>query len=210
MRRVLGYIGEGWIVFVALWMCGAALFLLSFLNLRSLGQQGFIPVRLFAERLADYSADEGRSEFLPVKMDLIRVAIEDQAGGTQAADQRLDQLLTQWQTPIPSVAPLAMLPSQSYSKFAKATPTETDIPEKTKKPSKTPRPTSTPRPGHTPRNAPSPTSTPGPLFGASSTPTATGASFATATPTPRPSSTPGPAVTKKPSKTPKPTKTPRH
>jgi hypothetical protein len=199
-RRFPERLGEGWAVFVALWICGSALFLLSFLNLRPDGLQGFIPVLVAAERQADYGADESGSRFRPVNMDLIRIAIEDQTGGAQDANQIPGANLSLTRIPTPSFAPLALAPGQDSPKFAKATSTE-DLAVNTRKPTNTSRPSHTPRPTHTPRSNPSPTNTTGPSTGASATPS---------TPTPQPTSPPGPAVTKKPSKTPKPTKTPNH
>lgn len=202
LRRKLRFLseeaGEGWAIFAAVWICGAALFLLTFLNLRTLDQQGFIPVQLSAAQLADYSVDDRGHQFRPMSLDLIRVAMADQAGGTQSAEQRLDRVMTELQAPIPSTAPMAMAPSDASAKPTKRDGPETGSQENTSRPTKTPRPSHTPRPTHTPHNVQSPTNTVGPSHGSSDTPA------------PQPTSIPGPAATKKPSKTPKPTKTPKN
>ncbi len=204
-RRIPEGLGEGWAVFVALWICGSALFLLSFLNLGHDGMQGFIPVPVSAEHLADYGVDEPGSRFRPVGMELIRMAIGDQTDGTQDADEWLRAILSRTQTPIPSIAPVAFGQGQDSAGFAEATPTEEDLAVNTRKPTKTPRPSHTPRPTHTPRDNPAPTNTSGPSLEFSATPSPTEVLAATSTP----SSPPRPAVTKRPSKTPKPTKTPK-
>jgi hypothetical protein len=184
---------DGAVIFVAVWLFGAALFLFSFLNLKTEVQQGFISVSLAADGEADYGLERDRVRFHPFDMDVIRLAILDQLGNTEEASQHADQAIALLQSPIPSVQSMAIDPGDLSARPEEATPTPTEESQPTRKPTKTDRPSHTPRPTHTPRDHPVHTST---------------AAFnATETSEPESTATPGPPVTRKPTKTPKPTKT---
>jgi hypothetical protein len=160
--------------------------------------------------VADYSADRLAQLLEPLSPEIIRAAAEDEAALGEGPEAKEAELL-------PTPTPSAVVPVESPTASAGATPAPTASPGSTT-PSpgtSTPEPSSTPGPSSTPapptavpptatRMPPTPTYTPPPTFTPTPPPTSTPPPTATPSPTstPRPTSTPPPTATPKPAATP--------